>query len=56
MFPGLGEDGSSWEQTELESIAKDHYLLDSFQALKYTESKFNKPIKSSLKSLTFKFV
>ena len=46
MFPGLGENRSSWEKIELALIAQDHYLLDSFQALKYTESKFHKPIKS----------
>lgn len=39
MIPEIGEDRStsSWEQTELVLIAKDHYLLDLFQALKYTE-------------------
>ena len=47
MLPGLGEDRSSWEQTELALIAKDHYLLGSFQSLKYTESKFHKLIESN---------
>ena len=47
MFPALGEDPSSWEQTELALIAQDYYLLHSFQALKYTESKFHKPIEST---------
>ena len=41
MLPVLGEDRSSWEQTELKLIAKDRYLLDLFQALKYTEGKFH---------------
>lgn len=47
MLPVLGEDRSSWEQTQLALIAKDHYLLNSFQALKYTEGKFHKPIESN---------
>ena len=47
MLHELGKNQSSWEKMELALIAKDQYLLDSFQALKYTESKFHKPIKSN---------
>ena len=46
MFPILPKDGS-WEQTELALIANDHYLLGSFQTLKYAESKFHEPIESN---------
>lgn len=48
MLPGLGENRSSWERTELALVAQDPYLLDSFQSLKYTEGKFYKtPIESN---------
>lgn len=36
MFP-VGEDGGSWEDNELASIAKNRYLLDLFQTVKYID-------------------
>lgn len=33
------EDQNQWQETELAMIAQDHYLLDSFQTLKYINGK-----------------
>jgi hypothetical protein len=42
MLPELKDAQSerSWELSELASIDKDHYVLKTFQTLKYLNSKF----------------